>query len=421
MSAAAGSGRGSGPFGRGAVLGMVLIGFVAFVAMLYFLSIGDTGRRDNDGAAHAASNALNGYSGLAKLLEANGYEVSRSRLQSGLDTPDLLVITPPPYFEAEELTDILRRRAYVGPTMVIVPKWLALGLPQDLPEEVRAKVKDGWVQLGDAYVPEWLGELEGRYAFSAELTTDETPTWAGFGNGGTLPHPRVIGANPDTDHTALVVDGAARRLAVSLPVEDEMGYGDDTEWVTFVLEPDLVNNYGLADKERAALALKLVEDAGYGDSYPVTFDLTLNGFGGSINLLTLAFRPPFLAATLCLILAILIVGWRAFQRFGPPVAHGPAIAFGKSRLVRNGAALIVRAGRLRLLAEPYAALSARRLAEALGLTRHDPEAIDKALAVRLPNDEPYSRRAARLRDARTPMEILRAAQALKELEGKLHR
>ncbi len=411
--------RGASPFGRGAVLGMVGIGFIAFIAMLYFLSVGDTGRQENDGAAHAASNGLNGYSALVRLLEAGGYDVSRSREQGGMDTPDLLVLTPPAYVDAEEMSNLLRERAYVGPTMVIVPKWLAFGFPPEVPPEVTDKVKQGWVQLGDAYAPDWIAELEEPYAITAEIETDTTPTWAGLQSQGKLPAQSVAGAAPKTTHQALIVDGSARRLAVTFPNVDAFGDSSDTEWVTFVIEPDLMNNYGLSDPERAAMALKVVEEAGYGSDYPITFDLTLNGFGDSVNLLTLAFRPPFLAATLCLIMAMIIVGWRAFQRFGPAVAGGPAIAFGKSRLVANGAGLIMRAGRLRLLAEPYVDLSARRLADTLGLTKHDPESIDAALAVRLPQEEPYSRRAARLREAKKPSEILRAAQALKELEGKL--
>ena len=419
MNAPTGQQRRASPFGRGAVLGMVAIGFIAFIAMLYFLSVGDTGEKENDGAAHAASNGLNGYSALARLLEAEGYYVNRSRDQSGMETQDLLVLTPPAYVDPEELSQLLRERAYVGPTMVIVPKWLAFGFPPEVPPEVTDKVKQGWVQLGDAYAPDWIAELEEPYAIDVEVETDTSPTWAGLQSQGELPDKVVIGASPKTDHQALVIDGSARRLAVTFPNVDEYGDSEDTYWVTFVVEPDLMNNYGMSDSERAAVALKVIDQAGYGVEYPVTFDLTLNGFGNSINLLTLAFRPPFLAATLCLIMAMIIVGWRAFQRFGPAVAGGPAIAFGKSRLVANGAGLIMRAGRLRLLAEPYVDLSARRLADALGLTKHDPETIDAALAARLPQEEPYSRRAARLRDAKKPSEILRAAQALKELEGKL--
>lgn len=419
MNAASGQQHGSSPFGRGAVLGMVGIGFIAFIAMLYFLSVGDTGDSENNGAAHAASNGLNGYSALVRLLEAEGYDVNRSREQSGLETEDLLILTPPAYFDPEEMSKLLRERAYVGPTLVIVPKWLAFGFPPEVPPEVTDKIKKGWVQLGDAYAPDWIAELEEPYAITAEIKTDTKPTWAGLQSQGDLPDEVVIGAAPKTDHQALVIDGSARRLAVTYPNVDMFGDSEDTYWVTFVVEPDLMNNYGLSDAERAAVALKVIDQAGYGSDYPVTFDLTLNGFGGSINLLTLAFRPPFLAATLCLIVAMIIVGWRAFQRFGPAVAAGPAIAFGKSRLVANGAGLIMRAGRLRLLAEPYVDLSTRRLADTLGLTKHDPDTIDGALATRLPEEEPYSRRVVRLREAKKPSDILRAAQALKELEGKL--
>ncbi|MBU2586706.1 MAG: DUF4350 domain-containing protein, partial [Alphaproteobacteria bacterium] len=108
------------------------------------------------------------------------------------------------------------------------------------------------------------------------------------------------------------------------------------------------------------------------------------------------------------------------QRFGPPaIASEPAIAFGKQRLIANGASLIVRARRLPLLAAPYAALSARRMAERLGLARPDRDAIDAALARRLPHEEPFSRRAARLEAATRPADILSAAQALDHLTTKL--
>ena len=113
MSAEQGSRSGS-PFGRSAVLGMVVVGFVAFVAMLYFIGVGDTGNRDNDGAAHAASNGLNGYSGLTRLLEAQGYEINFARDQGAFETDDLLVLTPPQYSDAEELTELLQDRAYTG-------------------------------------------------------------------------------------------------------------------------------------------------------------------------------------------------------------------------------------------------------------------------------------------------------------------
>ena len=79
----------------------------------------------------------------------------------------------------------------------------------------------------------------------------------------------------------------------------------------------------------------------------------------------------------------------------------------------------MRAKRLGLLAGPFTALTERRIGKALGLTHPDAEAIDQALATRLPDEESFSNRAARREGASRPIEILRAAQSLNELTNKL--
>ncbi|MBV7258149.1 DUF4350 domain-containing protein [Erythrobacter crassostreae] len=420
MSAAT---RSSSPFSKMAVLGIVLVGFLAFISLLYFLSAGDTGDQRNDGAAHASATGLNGYAGFVRLLEKENYDVTLSRTPGGLETTDLLILTPSLYADGEEIGRILNNRDYLGPTIVILPKWFANRPPRNLPGESAGEFKEGWVQLGGATQLAWTSELPGVFEFEHQIETleeTEAPNWSGIETAGELPTKTVAYAEENELHQPLITDGAGHTLALSVLGEEGSEYYEDAHWTIFVVEPDLVNNYGLARSENAEAALALVREAGYGGEYEsVTIDMTLQGFGGADNLLTLAFRPPFLAATLCLILAMLIIGWRAFLRFGPAAVSGPEIAFGKKRLVSNGAGLIVRAKRLGLLAEPYADLSARRLSHRLGLTRPEPEAIDAALAARLPDEEPYSLRADRLREAQSPTEILRAAQALRELEGKL--
>jgi hypothetical protein len=414
--------RGPAPFNRGGLLAVVLVGFTAFIAMLYFIGAGDTGHDRNTGSAHGAANGLNGYAGLAALLDAEGYDVERARGREGLETTGLLILTPPPYPDAGELARVLQNRQYIGPTIVILPKWATAAPPRDLPPETADDIQEDWVQLGLASAQPWTESLPAPFTFTnqiEELTEDEAPDWQGFEIEGELPTKTVLYAEPGDMYAALVVDGAGHVLALNIVGEAGTEYYENAHRTLFVVEPDLVNNYGLADPVRAAAALALVQEAGYGDISTVTFDLTLNGLGESMNLLTLAFQPPFLAATLCLILAMVIVGWRAFLRFGPAAADGQDIQFGKQRLVMNAAGLIVRARRMRLLADPYVALSERRLGHALGLARTQPEAIDAAIAVRLPEEEPYSHRAARLRGAGTPMEILRAAQALDDLTRKL--
>ncbi|HEX5644005.1 MAG TPA: DUF4350 domain-containing protein [Erythrobacter sp.] len=434
--------RAVSPFSARAALAIVLVGFLSFVALLYFIAIGDTGGSDNDGGGHAAANGLNGYSGLVRLLELEGHKVTLSRSPGTYDTPDLLVLTPPIYQDPEKLGELLTQRKYIGPTLVILPKWYATRFPRELPPTMEGKVGDGWVQLVDITQPTWTRDLPDPYSFvfpaewqgaqaaAAMRAMTRQPdkraagglAWQGLGLSGRLPDARSIWATPGKGQDALVTDSQGHALALDVIGEEGSEFYEEAFSATFVIEPDLVNNYGLADRQRAALAVELVRTANYDDDKRgITFDLTLNGLGAGQNLLTLAFRPPFLAATLCLLLALLVVGWRAFRRFGPPIADAPASAFGKSRLIANGAGLVLRARRLQLLTAPYADLAARRLAKRLGLVRAEPAAIDAALAQALPDEEPFTSRAETLRHARRPAEILSAAEHLFDLERKLTR
>ncbi len=414
-------------FSRRGALAVAAAGFALLLAVLWLIGAGaDFGGDRGGGQAHAASNGLNGYAGLVRLTEAQGYTIERTRTRQGLETDGLLVLTPTVYADPEEFAAILENRKFRGPTLVILPKWLATTPPPSLPAEARARFRRGWVMLGGAAYADWPEALPAPFTFRHRLAAVEEGAapaqWAGLGHAGTLPAPQMLHAEVEGEHETLVTDAGGRLLAFTVtPIE---GSGEDAEEgypVAFLAEPDLANNYGLADPARAAAVIALVDDLTYdGEIGEVIFDMTLNGYGASENLLTLAFRPPFLAATLSLLVALLIVGWRAFRRFGPPAAAaGPDIAFGKRQLILNGAGLILRARRFGLLATPYAALSARRLADRLGLARPDPQAIDAALARRLPAEEPFTRRAARLEAAAKPAEILAAAQSLDELATKL--
>ena len=455
--------RAASPFSRAGMLAILVVGFGVFLAILYLIASGDTGPENSrNGRAHAMSNGLNGYSALVELVEADGFDVKRSRRASGLDTSDLLVLTPPRQMDPEELTRIIERREYIGPTLVILPKWNALPSSFLTWVEPTEEIKDGWVLLSGISAPQWAQQEEGLLALGLKeggmpgaqdaddalpsafveavtgetdettaakrqrVLTDNPQTFRSLfpldAFSGSLPTSLGFYSEPDVSREPLILDQAGRMIAFSYEgatyFEDpDERYAEDfaaTNWVVFVVEPDLMNNWGLADETRAMTALSLVRSMDWGDVDSVVFDLTLNGFGGTMNLLTLAFQPPFLAATICLLLAMLIVGWRAFLRFGPATALERETAFGKARLVTNGADLIVRAGRLRLLAEPYITLSAHRMARSLGIAKPEPEAIDTALAVRAPGEPSFTTRANALRNATKPSDILRAARALNE-------
>jgi len=425
----------AGPFDRRVVLALVAVGGAAFLLFLYALGAGWTGGDRAMGSGHAASRALNGYAGLVQLLERRGHQVALSRTPGRLDEEALLVLTPPHFADAEDLGELLDARRRQGPTLLVLPKWFGFeastaGL-RDAPE--------GWVVLmEEAEAPEWadevrLGKLDQRIAASQR--------WTAGADSGPMPLPKQVQTMSAEGWDSLVEGPEGRALAArhrdeadapvavipAAPASAEPVEASAEYWPLFVVaDPDLVNNAGLADAERARLAVGLVDAALDGGAMPVVFDLTLPGLGRSENLLTLAFEPPFLAVTLTLLLAALVIGWRGSVRFGPPRAETPALAGGKAQLARDGALLVERARRMRLVGPPYAELLTRRIAGALGLSRRlEPEAraaaIARAMERRGEDPAAFAGAADTLARARKPSEILRAAQALKTIERTLSR
>jgi len=426
------SGKAAPAFNPKVMLALVLFGAAAFFATLYFIGTGQTGN-GNNGGGHAAAKGLNGYAAIAEMLEDDDYDVSLSRSPSALNNYSLLILTPPAFMDAEELEKVIEERQFEGPTLIILPKWSA----SRIPDEWDVESETGWVALNGPSEPNWLEDLEGDLAIEGSVTelAKKGADWRGLGLSGNLPDrtkslsitgDKIVPLVKDSDGETLagyVDDGGYYPDLAQAAGRPVVGTDEDyDQWgVVIVAEPDLFNNYGMADPKRAKLARKIVDISMEGGDLPVVFDLTQSGLSGTQNLLTLALKPPFLAATLCLMIAMLVVGWRAFRRFGPPAAEGRAIAFGKRRLVANSASLIQRTKRLHLLSGPYADMMRGRIAAALGLRRANDAQIDAAMNRRLPDGPTFSHSLNQLRAARTTPELLRAAGVLRSLERKLSR
>ena len=454
--------RASSPFNPRTVLGLLAVGAAAFLLFLYALGAGWTGGDRSSGSGHAASKALNGYAAFYQLLDKRGFDVSLSRSNSKLDSNSLLVLTPPHFVDGDALAKLIAKRRTEGPTLLILPKWFGIDASQI--SNIKG-AKKGWVLLSDAASPDWVDKIGIK---DLALAIGKAPRWHAEGKSGAMPTPdqvqTVLGpglsglvrTESGVDLVAYRDDGGYYKLlenwadrtprdpaalaqakpqAVKLEVVDETGQSDDESdydpaddyWpLVIVADPDLVNNAGMANAERARVAVELVDATLDGYDLPIVFDLTLPGLGAHENLLTLAFEPPFLAATLTLLLAALVIGWRGFVRFGPARATRPGLAGGKAQLARDGATLVERARRLALVGPPYAALVARRLGRALGVPERSPPearnaAIARALERRGEDRNAFAVASEALRQARRPAELLRAALAMNSLERTLRR
>ena len=379
------------PFRRTTIAIMFAIGFAAFVALLYGLGTGDPLASGKNGQAHGASNSIVGYKALANLLEQTGTRVQYSRSAAGMDNSGLLILTPNPYSDAEELARVVHDRGYIGPTMVILPKWQVGTMPT---------LKKGWVTRFGTIEP------EAGVSLLAEIADVEIEIGKKAKRSETSLAPSAVASAIRKPETAITMDGDYIRDIVRDPKSgdaliayvddggvyaqldalDESQIIDEDEIdssyfpIVLVADADLLNNAGMADKKTAGHALALMQAAGMGGDGTVTFDLTFNGLGTAQNLLTLAFEPPFLSATICLIAAAIAAAWIAFHRFGPPVRERRSIDFGKTALVNNSAGFIGRMQREHLIAEPYADMVRNEAASAIGMSPGtDPQEIDRKL------------------------------------------
>ncbi|MFM5922792.1 MAG: DUF4350 domain-containing protein [Novosphingobium sp.] len=433
------SARQTGPFSPRVALGLVLFGMISFVALLWMIGAGMDDSAPKASGGHAMGKGLNGYAALSQYLERRGFKVSRVQSRAGLNQPSTLILTPLHFSDPKELSAVVEDHREFGPTIILLPKWLA-----SPPRKGTKGAKDGFVRLIEAVPPEWKGFYDDIALERGALMTSQPPgAWEGAGLSGTVPAPQKVFSGRGESLVPLVFgQGTGRILAgymadygdypalrdMAGKFSEDFDPDDSTGQypVIMVFDADLFNNWGMNRPENAMLAERLIRAASDGKPMAVAFDLTLDGYGRSQSLLTLAFRPPFLAATLCLLLAAAVALWRAFQRFGPPVLAGRSIAFGKRALVANAAGLIHRARRLRLLGAPYADAARERLVRGLALpSRLDhaaaEAAIDRALAARSPGSPPFSLVAAQLRAATRPTDMLRAARQLHALERTLTR
>lgn len=418
---------GAQPFSPRAVLGLVVAGAVSFLVLLYAIGQGLTGE-GNDGGGHVLSKGLTGYAALAMLLEKRGFDVVRSRDAGRLDEPGLLVLTPPHQADVEELRAAIEARRRIGPTLIVLPKWLAIPARGE-------GVRPGWVVTGGTGSAELIGRFDEH--LEPRIGRVARADFAPIGTAAALRRPSAVQSLAVKEEALLALvrgkDGAAligylNDNGVYPALDEWSGWGQPDEPdrellpVVIVAEPDLLDNLGLADRATALNALALFRMLRREYPGPVIFDTTFNGLGRTRNMLTLAFTPPFAAATLALILAAFAAAWRAFARFGPPRLTARGIAFGKTALVESSAGLIRRTGRIRLLGAPYAALVLHRLARTLGLpVSATPEQIDAAQQRRGIAGAQYSRLSAALATARKPHDLVRAATALHALEKDLAR
>jgi hypothetical protein len=389
--------REAGPFSARMVAILIGAGIVAFAAFLMLSAYAGDFRSNRDGRGHALSVSGNGFAGLVELIGYAGGTATIIRSDQDAASEDLLVVAVEEDSDPGKLKALLDSRS-AKPTLVVLPKWLVF------PDRNHA----GWVRriglLPGREVASRLSALPALKLIRTRLGPGRTAGGGDLLSGLSEPSPAVVQALAGKGMTPLLWEPEAGGALLG-----RLGNGP----LYILADPDLLNNRGLKDPRTAGAALAILDALNSTGAHTIGFDVTLNGLGRSPSPLKLIFEPPFLALTIVLFVAALLAGLHGAFRFGPERRAQRAIAYGKSALVENSAALVRMARREHRAGAAYADLVRDAAARAAAAPAAGGEALDSYLDKISPaGGASFTALAARIRAAGDSAELLAAARAL---------
>lgn len=355
----------SSPFTTRTVAVLLVIAIVSFGAVMVLAGWAPELRDRDQAGDHPFSTSALGYNGIVQLLEDQGYPVEISRLEQSLASHDggVMVVTVSPRGMSKKLEETRLQPT----TLIVLPKWIG----QTDPFNAKRQRDTRFMQARN------LNDLLGQLDIEGEIGRIDVPgrTETPFGDMALKPDLKMQVIRSDT-------------LVPVIEAGDGMLLGKFNDRDIYVLaDPDMLNTFGLAERENARFAVQLMDWLRYEDYEPIIFDATLHGFVRSANLLQMVFDIPFIGATLAALASAFLLGWAALVRFGPTAREGRVIALGKQALVDNSAGLFTMARRETRMAPGYLAMVRRRVARDIAAPKTMTEAQLSALFDRLGPEE----------------------------------
>lgn len=356
---------GNSPFAARTVAVLLTIAIVSFGAVIVLAGWAPELRDRNHAGDHPFSTSALGFNGIVQLLDDQGYPVDVSRLEHRLEGRDwgLMVVTLSPWGMGSKLQDITLQPT----TLIVLPKWIG----QTDPFNARRQRDTRFMQARS------LNDLLDDLNIDGEIGRIDVPDRTDTPFGG-------MALRPD-----LKMQVIRSESLVPIAGTDDgilLGKLDDRD-IYVLADPDMLNTFGLAERENARFAVQLMDWLRYDEAEPIIFDATLHGFIRSENLLQMMFDIPFVGATLAALAAAFLLGWAALVRFGPTARETRVIALGKQALVDNSAGLFTMARRETHLAPGYLTMIRRRVAREIAAPKTMTEAQLSALFDRLGPEE----------------------------------
>ena len=405
------SGGGGRLFAPVTVAVLLAVGIASFVAMVVLGAFAPDLKGSGSGGGHALSDAVHGFSGLVRLAEATGRRPRIVRDTHLYSTEDLVVATPER--GSVQVGPVIDRRGST-PTLLVLPKW------PTVPDAGHR----GWVRI-DGLTP--VSDPAGTLSPAATLDVIHRRS-AGRplrivepGMSGIIflaPQP-LQAIRPSSQASRSSNGGFGTLQPLIVDEDDNIVVGRFSNRPLYIVaDPDLLDNRGTHDAHTARSALELLDWMNSNEAKGIAFDVTLNGFSHGSSPLKLLFQPPFLATTLTLAAAVLLAVLGTLARFGSPRSRERAIAFGKSALVDNTAALVRKAGREARFGGRYVEVVREAAARALGAPARLRGAALDAYLDRAKRGERFTTLAGAVTRAENKDELVSTARALHDWMGE---
>jgi len=382
-------------------IGLAIVSALSLVAYVALSAYAPDFRNESNGEAHVLSSSAIGFAGLKILLGEEGVPtvVDRGTLVGNSRQVALTILTPGITSSSSRIKSLCKNDT----CLIVLPKWIPFGSP----------LQRGYVMKSAPFPGTTTQTL--LYAFVKDTKVAQAKGTASP----VLASP--VGWLPlETLRRRIAPIDFLQTLSGTGWIPEISGSGGlllgrlANSEIYVLADPDVLNTHGLKDLATARLASAIIDKLRFGPG-PVSFDVTLNGLGESPDILRNMFAPPFLGATLCALIAALLVFWHALSRFGAPERAEPGLGLGKRALIENTAALVRMMRREPRMAPRYAIVMRTLVLRSLGLGRRmDPAQIDFVLGAleRRSAGDSFSALSAEAQTVRNRSDLLRISERL---------
>ena len=342
-----------------------------------------------------------GYSALATLLRSQGIPVTYAPIDGGnLHHRIGLVIIAPVSPRIEFPGPDTHVHAHI---MYIPPKWRLRRDPGH----------PGWVRS-----PGMLDDKSALHGFNTNIPPSIFLHMSVGSDGGWWGNPRYgLSDLPEPGPVARLRSFGFTRLRAMLAVSDDhmvlLGSGP----FLLLSDPDFLDNLGMADRRTAMMAVQLIDRLRLGGPVWIAPSYVLTLPPGGARPFSMAFLPPFLAVTLCMLLVAILMAWQGLVRFGP-VRSGTRLMSGKSGLIDSTAGLIERTRRTPRMLPTYAALM-RELALGTARAGNDPNRLLRQMQTKRRTTDDFFALEQKTQVVRTPSDLIDMARALRRWKQEM--